>query len=163
MDKLYQIALWIAFRMLRVWWWLRRPSHEGALIALWHAGEVVLVQTSYRLKLTLPGGGVNRGEAPLAAALREFREECGIDLSAADLKLAFEMVDRSEYRHDHVRIYEASTTTPPLISVDRREILWARLFTPEAALAGPLTLHVRRYLEARSAGQGQRVAAVGER
>jgi hypothetical protein len=37
------------------------------------------------------------------------------------------------------------------------------LFTVEAALAVPLTLHVRRYLETQGARQGQRVAAIIER
>jgi 8-oxo-dGTP pyrophosphatase MutT (NUDIX family) len=40
-------------------------------------GKVVLVRHSYMRGLSFPGGGVQRGEAPMAAVLRELREEIG--------------------------------------------------------------------------------------
>ncbi|HWK45547.1 MAG TPA: NUDIX hydrolase [Stellaceae bacterium] len=160
MDKLFQIALRIAYRLLRVWWWIRRPAYQGSAVAIWCGGEILLVQTSYRPSLGLPGGGVHRGEDPMAAALRELREECALDLPPSALSLRFEMVDTYEKRRDLVRIYETTLAERPTIRVDNREILWARFFDLDAALASRIAPHLRRYLEmravARPPGQASR-------
>ncbi|NMF96159.2 NUDIX domain-containing protein [Aromatoleum toluolicum] len=42
-----------------------------------HEGRIVLTETRHGLIL-LPGGGINRGEPPLAAAVRELDEETGL-------------------------------------------------------------------------------------
>lgn len=83
--------------------------------------ELLLVQTWLGGgKWGLPGGGVDRGESPEAAALRELYEETGV-VAAQDSLERF-LIMRS-HGHDEVvfmlRVPRASVSMTP---VDRREI-----------------------------------------
>jgi len=49
----------------------------------WCQGRVLLVQASYRRELSLPGGWIDRNEAPEQAARRELFEELGVELPLA--------------------------------------------------------------------------------
>jgi 8-oxo-dGTP pyrophosphatase MutT (NUDIX family) len=58
---------------------LLAPSVLGVAAAIYDAqGRVLLVRHSYNPGWRLPGGGVNRGEPPLAAIRREMAEEVGL-------------------------------------------------------------------------------------
>ncbi|MGH7224061.1 MAG: NUDIX domain-containing protein, partial [Gemmataceae bacterium] len=72
-----RIALWIAYRLLRVWWLIRRPRHDGSVIAVWFDDRVLMVRHSYRHRLGWPGGGIKAGERAVEAAARELNEELG--------------------------------------------------------------------------------------
>ena len=62
-----------------------RPGDDGTV----ESGSVLLSRISYRGfhagGWTLPGGGVDHGEAPADAVVREVREEAGLDCSVGDL------------------------------------------------------------------------------
>lgn len=77
-DSVWRMALRVGFRLARVWWHLRRPSHEGALVAIYVGRALLLVKSSYRDEWNLPGGSVNPGETPDEAAQREMEEEIGL-------------------------------------------------------------------------------------
>ena len=49
-------------------WRLRRPDHDGAMVAVWLDGRVLAVQQSYRTKSSWPGGDIRRGDAGGGAA-----------------------------------------------------------------------------------------------
>lgn len=44
------------------------------------AGDILMVQPTYKESLELPGGYIEIGEYPVAACLREVREELGIEI-----------------------------------------------------------------------------------
>lgn len=90
-DALAQRGLRLAFRLMRLWWFLRRPPYDGALVALWHGGRILLIRHSYRDLLGLPGGGIGRREAPEAAARRELLEEVGCAAGRVELIGRFDM------------------------------------------------------------------------
>ncbi|MFP3963052.1 NUDIX hydrolase [Actinomadura fulvescens] len=53
-----------------------------ALAAVWCGPHLLLVYDRFRQQWELPGGGIDPGEAPLQAAVRELYEESGLDLPA---------------------------------------------------------------------------------
>jgi ADP-ribose pyrophosphatase YjhB (NUDIX family) len=60
---------------------LRSPSYTlGTACLVEHEGRVLLVRTAYRRNWSLPGGLLDRGEAPADGLRRELREEVGVDV-----------------------------------------------------------------------------------
>src|ERR1700741_3285235 len=106
-DLLFQAGYFCAYRLLRAWWFLRRPKHRGAVVALWHQGLLLMVRSSYRPRWDLPGGGVDPGEDSKVAAIRELQEELGLTLPPEALTLAQAEEILFEYRYDHVSVFEA--------------------------------------------------------
>lgn len=153
MDRLtdagFRFAYRLAFRVLRLWWYLRRPAHYAAAVAVWHEGRVLMLRTSYRAVLEFPGGRLASGETARDGARRELAEEVGIEVTPEALSLTGEMVETSwEYRKDHVAIFELRLARLPSLALDRREIIAADFMTLEAALAAPLSPVERAYLQA---------------
>ena len=72
----------LAWALLRVYWFVRRPQERGVRCALWREGHLLLVRHSYGDRgWLLPGGRLKRGEEPSDGARREVRQEVGADLS----------------------------------------------------------------------------------
>jgi ADP-ribose pyrophosphatase YjhB (NUDIX family) len=146
-NALLRMGYRLAYFVLRVWWFVRRPHTRGAAVALWHEGRILMVRTSYRDCLSLPGGFVQRGEPSEQAARRELHEELGISMSQQELRHAWHGVIRFESRRDEIDIWEASVTEAPTPHVTGREILWAAWLTPAEARAQVLLPHVGLYLK----------------
>ena len=150
--RLHRAALWIAYRMQLVAWFVLRPQRRGAFVAVWHRGRVLAIRNSYRSGLALPAGGIRRGEAPLDAALRELREEVGISLLPDALRFAGEITSRYEFKRDRCTFFEVELADLPLVRPDQREVVWADFVEAGEALRGPLVPPVRAYLEGRAKG-----------
>ena len=152
-DLAWRTAFRIGFPLARLWWRLRRPPHEGALVAVHVGRDLLLLRCSYRRQWNFPGGGVRPGEAPEAAARRELREEIG--LSAPTLLPAGTTAGVYDCRPDRVHFFELRLDRLPELSLDNREIVAAKLFAPEELRGIGLTRPVLDYLAARSsAAQG---------
>jgi len=65
------------FRIHQALWWTRAVT-LGVRALVIDGRSVFLVRHTYRSGWFLPGGGVERGESPEAAVVRELREEGGI-------------------------------------------------------------------------------------
>jgi 8-oxo-dGTP pyrophosphatase MutT (NUDIX family) len=81
-SPLHRQGLRVAHRLRLVWWRVRRPRLDGCRVLAFDAHDrVLLVRHAYGSgRWMLPGGGLGRGEEPVAAALREFAEEAGCGL-----------------------------------------------------------------------------------
>ena len=79
MPSLFSRRFFSTYVMLRG---ILSPVAVGAMALVEHRGKIVLVRQSYTNGWHLPGGGVERGEPPATAVMRELREELGLTNSA---------------------------------------------------------------------------------
>lgn len=149
-DHVYRFAYRVAHRLLRVYWTVRRPRKGGTLVAIWHAGQILIVKNTYRKEHTLPGGYPRHGETPPETGARELEEECGLHVRPADVRQVYQGTHLFEGRDDDVTIVEVELATPPVIRIDPREIAFARLAPPEEVLGLLIVPHLREYLEQRA-------------
>ena len=150
-DLFYRVAYRCAYKLMRVYWTVLHPATHGALVALWHDGEVLLVRNSYVPYHSLPGGYVREQERGRDAALRELNEELHISVRPEDLKLAVDHFHEWEGKREHVEIFELDVTLRPQMKVDNREVISAGFFTPAQALEQRLFPPIRLAIEQRLA------------
>jgi 8-oxo-dGTP diphosphatase len=154
-DRAFQLGYRAAYRIMRVYWQVRRPTTHGALIALWHGGEVLLVRNSYVSYYSAPGGYLRRGEAPAAGAARELREEVGVETAPEQLVLALDVTHDWEGKRDHVRIFHHDVSERPQLRIDHREVVDAAWFTPERALRLDVFPPLKRVIAERAAARAR--------
>lgn len=84
-PRLHRIGLRLAHAVRKHWWRLAKVQLNGCrVLAFDEAGRLLLIRHSYGSgNWMLPGGGIARGEEPLAAAQRELAEETGCSLQDA--------------------------------------------------------------------------------
>ncbi|SDI40787.1 NUDIX domain-containing protein [Paraburkholderia steynii] len=143
-DFVWRMVLRLGYRFARVWWRLRRPRHEGALVAIYVGRALLLVKSSYRPEWNFPGGSLQPGETPDAAARREMEEEIG--LSSYALRPAGSVCGSWEGRRDRVHFFELHLDRMPELRLDNREIVAAHLASPEELHGIALTGAVVAYL-----------------
>jgi len=153
-DAGFRVAYRIAYQLMRLRWHVVRPHTHGALIAVWHQGELLIVKNSYVEYHCLPGGYLKRGETALAAAVRELAEECSIRIRPEELRLGRTETHQFEGKTDTVDIFDLDVDVRPPFRVDGREVVSAQFLKPDAALKLALFPPLRRHIEARlQAGQ----------
>ena len=90
-------------------------------------GEVMLVRHTYVAGWNLPGGGVDRGEACVDAAVRELFEETGLTpLKKPRLMGLYYNIQTS--KRDHVALFSCEVSDNSEIKSPAHEIAEARFF-----------------------------------
>lgn len=143
-DSVWRMALRFGFPLARAWWHLRRPRHEGALVAIYVGQALLLVKSSYRTEWSFPGGSIRHGETPDAAAQREMEEEIGF--SSYPLLPAGVVCGIWDGRIDRVHFFELHLDCVPELRLDNREIIAAHLASQEELDGIAVTGAVAAYL-----------------
>jgi ADP-ribose pyrophosphatase YjhB (NUDIX family) len=124
--RLYRVAYWAR----SLWWRTLRPTIHGCrVVALDKAGRVLLIRQSYGPShWTTPGGSIERGEDPVATAVRELSEETGCALR--DARRVAELLERpmGAFNIVHVVVGRADGAARP----DGREVDEAGWFALDA-------------------------------
>lgn len=142
--------------LARLWWRLTRPSASGAYVVVCRHRDTpreawLFVRNSYKPGLTLPGGGIDRGESPHAAGLRETREEVGVALAGDRLRATGDFVIEHLHRLDHVHFFEFELGDDETLvpRPDGREVVWADFIELRGLDSEAVVAPVRRYLDMR--------------
>lgn len=147
-DSIWRLVFRLGFPLARAWWHLRRPRHQGALVAIYVGPSLLLLKSSYRAEWGFPGGSIHAGETPAEAALREMREEIG--LPAHPLVPVGSVAGRWDGRRDRVYFFELRLDGLPELRLDNREIVAAHLASPEElpgfAVTGAVAAYLSQYL-----------------
>ncbi len=128
------------FSKLQTKHWLatldRRVSSSSVAICT-SDGRVVVVKAHYKKYWSFPGGIVDKGETPLQAAVREVREETGIDISNIELRFCM-VVDRvSDIAQTYQFVFEVAIDETALAAMagDNNEIEEIALVTKQQVIA----------------------------
>jgi 8-oxo-dGTP diphosphatase len=145
-DAAWRTVYRLGFPLARIWWWLRRSRHEGALVAVYGDQALLLLRSSYRKEWNFPGGTIRRGETPEEAARRELAEEVGLEADA--LLPVGDARGIWDWREDHVYFFELRLDRLPQLQPDNREIVAAEFVSahqlPGMALTGPVAAYLAR-------------------
>ena len=120
----------------------------GVAVALLHEGTVLLTKREDAEMWCLPGGAVDAGESLAAAAVREMREEAGLDVRLTRLVGLYSRPNWS----NHIAVFAAELVGGTL-ALDPNETVDAGFFDP-AALPEPLLWWWRRPIADAFAGVG---------
>lgn len=141
--RVQRLGYQVAYAGLRLYSFFRRPHLSGVKCVLTEGDDVLLVRHTYGSRSwDLPGGGIKRGEDPVAAATREVSEELGV--SVADWQALGELIVNIDYRNDRIHCFQAAAPSRA-VTIDQVEIAEANWF-PRARLPDDLGRYARRIL-----------------
>ena len=99
----------LAYRVMRVYWFLVRPITMGTRILLIKDDHVVLVKHTYQDAWYLPGGGIKRNESLEQAIRREAAEECGATIN--QIRFLGVYTNFVNYKNDHISLFVSDDFT----------------------------------------------------
>lgn len=130
------------------------PTHPvvGVGIVIWREDKVLLVkraQDPRKGEWGLPGGVQNLGETIMQAAVREAREETGLDIAPLGVITALDAIVKDkkgdiEYHYTIIEVASESRDGKAIAGDDATELCWATLDEVEKLCAWPEVSRVVR-------------------
>ena len=123
LRPLYRLIGYLPERARIVLTGVRSPAYRlgSSCVIVRDDGSWLLVRHSYRPGWSLPGGGMTRGEDPAGTALREMREELGIEVELGD---PFPVVDADYNRLTFLFPATITSGEPAVRTPELEEIGW---------------------------------------
>jgi len=123
---LHRLGYRIAYRGLRLYWFVFRPATSGVKCLLTDGDRVLLVRHTYGdRRWDLPGGTLRSGEHPEQTARREMAEELGVELGELTHLGALQV--RVDHRRDRLHCFRAELPRAAL-TLDLAELSAAQWF-----------------------------------
>ncbi len=133
----------VAHRLLRAWWFIRRPPLHGVKCVITDRDRVLLVRHTYgHREWDLPGGTPRRHEPAIVAASREMEEELGVQIT--EWRPLGDLLRTSYGCEDTLHCFHAELDAPEL-TLNGAELSEAEWF-PQYELPADLGHHVRPVL-----------------
>jgi 8-oxo-dGTP pyrophosphatase MutT (NUDIX family) len=133
-------------------WKVVRPHTRGVKIMVFNTnGELALIRNAYGRSdlFVLPGGGVRPFEEPAKAAVREVKEELGLEITK--LKLRSQYLSTSEGKRDEIHLFEAlAHGTPQLDNFEVEEVRFVALEDLPSATSPATRRRIEEYLGSRA-------------
>ncbi len=93
----------------KLYYFIFRPKTRGVKCLVENNGKFLMVKLNYaNCKWVIPGGGVKKNESSLEAAIREVKEEAGVEVS--NVKYVGFYKTNGEYKEDTVEIYYGNSS-----------------------------------------------------
>lgn len=125
------------------------PRIVVAAVAFVRDGAVLTVRKRGTSRFMLVGGKLEPGESAKQAALRETREEVGIEVDDAELMGVFVSEAANEPGHElHSTVFVAHSEALPVAAGEIAEVRWTPIQDPPDDLAPMLEHHVLPRLRA---------------
>ena len=138
-----RLAYRVAHRLLRAWWFIRRPTLHGVKCVITDRDRVLLVRHTYgHREWDLPGGTPRRHEPAIVAASREMEEELGVQIT--EWRPLGDLLRTSYGCEDTLHCFHAELDVPDL-TLNGAELSEAEWF-PQRELPEDLGHHVRPVL-----------------
>lgn len=132
MKKMFKFFSPVILFAFRAYYYVVRPLGDSVKIVIRHNGKVLLIRNSYGISFwTLPGGSVKKGETLEEAAIREAKEEVGIEIAEKDLIKCGSVRYFADYRRTTVWVFKVEIENPT-IDLHGVEIDEAKWFAPKA-------------------------------
>lgn len=148
---MYKIFFNVFHWLRKKYWKVFHIETFGVRTLVIKNNQILLVKHRYGHYWVMPGGGINKGESPEKAAIRELREEAGIVADKIDYKLGYYKNTRGG-KNDNVYCFLV-TNFEPIVGFKRNfidfleisEIAWFHLDTIPESVSGSTRLRIKEY------------------
>ncbi len=131
LNRLWRVGLRVAWLLGRIWFQLAAPNlRAAATIVVWD-GRILVLEHSYKKDPGLPGGVLKRAEEPILGAIRELREEVGLEPKPEELQGRGFVTEKLGRANVTMHLFEWRPERQPDVTIDEREIIAAHFVTRE--------------------------------